>query len=218
MVYSKRSGCRLKQASELGWRMPGMLKRKAFLKYFKYFTFGLCINLAFISVVLALPQGANVESGSATVTSPNATTLNITASNNTIINFSSFNIAKNETVDITMLSNSANLLARDTGGNESQIFGNLISNGTLVLTNPNGIYFGPSANVQVNNFIASSLEITSNDFINGNYVFEHTPNAAYGQVSNEGNITAKNLVLQGSSVNNSGNHSGHGGYGASGFR
>ena len=184
--------------------MPVVLYTKAFFKYLKCVAFSLGINLLFISVVLALPQGAQVESGFATVTSSNANTLDITASNNTIINFSSFNIAKNETVDITLPSNTSSLLARDTGGNASQIMGSLFSNGTLVLTNPNGINFGPSANVQVNNLIASSLDIASNNFINGNYVFEHTPNAAYGQVSNAGTITAKNLVLQGSSVNNSG--------------
>ncbi|MDE2027339.1 MAG: filamentous hemagglutinin N-terminal domain-containing protein, partial [Candidatus Omnitrophica bacterium] len=164
----------------------------------------LSVNVFFASIVLALPQGASVESGSATISQPNATTLKISAANNTIINFSSFNIAPNETVAITLPSDSSRLLARDLGPNESQILGSLTANGTLVLTNPNGIYFGPSANVQVNNLIASTLDIASNDFLNGNLAFSHTANAPYGQVSNEGTIKAQNLVLQGSSVNNSG--------------
>ena len=180
--------------SRLRWRMPTMIRILGFF---------LCFNLACASIAFALPQGAQVESGSATVTS-SGKTLDITAANNTIINFSSFNIAQDETVDITLPSNTSNLLARDLGGNQSSILGSLLSNGNLVLTNPNGIDFGPSANVHVNNMIASSLDIASNDFINGNYLFTHTPGAAYGQVSNEGTIVAKNLVLQGSSVNNSG--------------
>ena len=199
MLYSKLGVCKLR------WGMPCSRPRKrSLLKSCRYLIFPLCVALSSVSVVYALPQGATVESGSATVTQKNATTLDITAANNTIINFSSFNIAPNETVDITMPSNTSKLLARDTGSNESQVLGSLISNGDLILTNPNGINFGPSANVQVNNLIASTLGIHSNDFINSNYVFEHRRGDAYGQVSNAGTITANNLVLQGSSVNNSG--------------
>ena len=101
-------------------------KKKIFLKYFKPFTLALSINLFFVSAVVALPQGLQVESGSAKITSQTATTMDITAANNTIINFSSFNIGKGETVDITMAGSNSNLLARDTGGSSSQIFGNLL--------------------------------------------------------------------------------------------
>jgi filamentous hemagglutinin family protein len=162
------------------------------------------INLLSLSIVFAQPQGAQVEKGTATFTSPDTSTLNITASNNSIINFRSFDITKNETVNIILPSNAANLLIRDTSNTESHILGSLFSNGDVILTNPNGINFGPSAKGKVYNLIASSLEISSNEFISENYVFEHRKNAPYGQVSNEGTITTKNLVLQGSSVNNSG--------------
>ena len=180
MLYSKMGVCKLR------WGMPCRPHKRSLLKSFRYLIFPLCIALSSVSVVYALPQGATVESGSATVTQKNATTLDITAANNTIINFSSFNIAQNETVDITMPSNTSKLLARDTGVIKARSWVHWSLTGTLYLQTLTELTL---ARRQMSRSIISlppALDISSNDFINSNYVFTHRRGAAYGQISNQG--------------------------------
>ena len=154
------------------------------------------IRAIFIALVLlyptdgfSLPENWQVESGQATVEKPNDTTLNITASDKAVINFNSFNIAQNETVNIIQPSSSASLLSRVTGPDATQINGNLNANGNFFLVNTHGINFGASANIQANSFVASTLAISTNNFINSSYIFEHAQNECYSQIINEGSIT-----------------------------
>ncbi|MDD5085080.1 MAG: filamentous hemagglutinin N-terminal domain-containing protein, partial [Candidatus Omnitrophica bacterium] len=152
----------------------------------------------------ALPEGEQVEAGDVTVERPNDTTLNVTAGNNAVINFNSFNIAQNETVNFFQPSASATCLSRVTGPDASQIFGTLNANGVLFLVNPNGINFAPSAQVNVNVLVASTLDISTNNFLNQTYIFEHDPDFAYNQIVNEGRIDATSVALIASSVSNTG--------------
>ncbi|MFH1189059.1 MAG: filamentous hemagglutinin N-terminal domain-containing protein, partial [Candidatus Omnitrophota bacterium] len=132
------------------------------------------------------------------------TTLNVIANNGTVINFNSFNIASNEVVNFNpydpSLAASTNVLSRVTGPDPSYIAGTLNANLNLYLVNTNGINFAPTAQVNVNNLVASTLDISTNNFINGNYVFEN--NLKYSQILNEGALTADNIALIASSVHN----------------
>ncbi|MBI3602091.1 MAG: filamentous hemagglutinin N-terminal domain-containing protein, partial [Candidatus Omnitrophica bacterium] len=154
--------------------------------------------------VFALPQGQSVEAGSASFDQPDASTLNITADNNTVINFNSFNIAANETVNFIQPSASAALLSRVIGNQSSSILGRFSANGTLFLINPNGITFGSTAQVNVGTLVASTLEISTNNFLNHNYVFERQQGSNPGQIVNQGTIAADNIALISNSVDNSG--------------
>jgi hemagglutinin-like protein len=49
--------------------------------------------------------------------------------------------------------------------------GKINANGQIVLVNPNGIFFGPTASVNVGGLIASGLNISTFDFLNGDYIF-----------------------------------------------
>ncbi|MDD5432707.1 MAG: filamentous hemagglutinin N-terminal domain-containing protein [Candidatus Omnitrophica bacterium] len=163
------------------------------------------VIIHFVSLPLfALPEGQVVESGSVVFDQPNATTLNITASDKSIINFNTFNIGQNETVNFYQPNSSSTVLGRVLGAGASNINGSLTANGILFLTNPNGFNFGPQANVQVNSLIASTLEISTNNFINGNYIFNHRENAAYARIINEGIIEGNNIALVASAVKNTG--------------
>ncbi|GEM_PF-3769849 len=163
-------------------------------------------------LVFSLPEDGQVESGTATFEHPidpntgqaDPSTLNIIVADNTVINFQSFNIAQNESVNFIQPSSTSQVLSRVVGSGESTIYGSLTANGMLFLVNPNGIRFGPTANVNVNNLVASTLDISTNNFINQNYVFEHADNAKYSQLFNEGVITCTSIALIGSSVNNKG--------------
>ncbi|MFH1208288.1 MAG: filamentous hemagglutinin N-terminal domain-containing protein, partial [Candidatus Omnitrophota bacterium] len=159
----------------------------------------------FQGTALALPEGQTVESGEASFEySADSTTLTVTAADQTVINFQSFNIALEEAVNFFQPSSTASVLARVLGGGPSLIAGSLSANGNLFLTNTAGINFSPTAMINVNNFVASSLDIATNNFLTGNYIFERSPGSTYAQVSNEGTMSGNNIALMGSRVKNTG--------------
>jgi large exoprotein involved in heme utilization and adhesion len=56
--------------------------------------------------------------------------------------------------------------------------GGLTSNGSLFLINQNGVLFGDDAQVNVGSLVASSMDISNADFLNGNYQFNANGSAA----------------------------------------
>jgi len=106
---------------------------------------------------LALPTGWIVQSGEVTIDNSQANKLVLTASDHAIINFDSFSVAANETVQFIQPDESASVLSRVTGSLQSDFFGNVFANGELVFINPNGIHFHASANIQIAALIASTL-------------------------------------------------------------
>src|SRR3989338_1926501 len=99
------------------------------------------LNLFISSTTYSLPDGEKVEEGNATFEHPTPSILNITASDKTVINFNSFNIAHNEVVNFIQPSISASVLSRVIGPGPSEIYGSLNANGSLFLVNPSGIHF-----------------------------------------------------------------------------
>lgn len=53
--------------------------------------------------------------------------------------------------------------------NPSEIFGSIEANGTVFLSNPNGLIFGDTATINAGSFVASGFDISSDDFTAGNY-------------------------------------------------
>ena len=157
------------------------------------------------TTALALPQGENIESGSATFERPNEHILNIRADDRTVINFTSFNIAQNEAVNFIQPSSTATVLSRVHGPGASAIAGSLIANGVLFFINTSGIRFTPTAQVQASTLVASTLDIATRNFISSNYEFMHEAGQGYSQILNQGRIEASgHLVLMGSGVRNEG--------------
>src|SRR6267142_1477761 len=160
---------------------------------------------------LANPTGGSVGSGSAGfATSGN--TLTVTNSANAIINWQSFSIGVNEITRFVQSSASSAVLNRVVGSNgvipQSVIDGVLSSNGRVFLINQSGILFGANARIDVAGLVASSLNLSDQDFLNGRMRFTETPGA--GRVSNAGVIdtTASGpggrVFLIGPDVQNSG--------------
>ena len=128
------------------------------------------------NLVLAGPKGGEVTSGSGTITTPNAnTTLINQQSKNLWINWDSYNVDVNEAVNYLQPSSKANAFNRIFDQNPSQIFGTITANGNVILINPNGVFFSPTASVNVNSLTASTLDITESDYNNGNYTFTAVP-------------------------------------------
>lgn len=122
-----------------------------------------------------------------------------------VARFKSFNIDIPETVNVLQPSRDAAALFRILDQNPSQIFGSLNANGNLFLLNPNGILFGQTARVNVGGLVASSLDLSEERFLNGQYLF--TSQGAAGLVSNQGVITAAQggtVALLGGAVRNEG--------------
>jgi filamentous hemagglutinin family protein len=160
---------------------------------------------------LANPTGGSVSSGSAGFAS-SGNTLTVTNSANAIINWQSFSIGVNEITRFLQSSASSAVLNRVVGSNgvipQSVIDGVLSSNGRVFLINQSGILFGANARIDVAGLVASSLNLSDQDFLNGRMRFTETPGA--GGVSNAGVIDTTSggaggrVFLVGPDVQNSG--------------
>ena len=92
------------------------------------------------------------------------------------------------------------------GGSASSILGDLTANGRVFLINPNGMFFGANARVDVAGLVASTLNISNEDFLAGRMRFS-ADRAFAAPVINQGNITAApggRVMLIGSAVDNQG--------------
>jgi len=160
-----------------------------------------------LSVALAGPEGAQVVNGQVSFQQSSYNTT-ITASDKSIINYSSFDIARPEIVQFIQPGSSASVLNRILSANPTNINGTLLANGRVFFVNPAGVYIGAGARVNVNQLVASGLNITNSDFINGQYNFA----GGEGAVINSGDISAEKVYLIGRQVANSGSISCPAGY------
>ncbi|MBD3264892.1 MAG: filamentous hemagglutinin N-terminal domain-containing protein, partial [Candidatus Omnitrophica bacterium] len=150
----------------------------------------------------ALPQGQNVVRGEADF-DVDGNTMNVNVSTDKLIaEYDSFSIANPETVNFYQPSASSVALNRVVGGNPSSILGTLTATGKIFLVNPNGVLFGANSVVDTAGFVASTLNISNDDFWKGNYTFS----GLGGSVVNQGLITAPGgyVALLGSSIKNTG--------------
>ena len=139
----------------------------------------------------ALPTGEQVVGGSATVSRPADARMQIDqTSQRAVINWQSFSIGADARVNVAQPGASSVLLNRVVGNSPTEIFGQLNANGQVFLVNPNGVLFAPGASVAVGGLFASSLAITDQDFMTGQYRFARSGTA--GDVINQGNIVALN--------------------------
>ena len=148
----------------------------------------LCLAFSVISGVQANPSGATVVHGSASFSQPNVNTLNITNSPGAIINWQQFGINPGELTRFIQQGANSAILNRIIGQDPSKILGQLSSNGKVYLVNPNGIVFGQGSVVNTAGLIASTLNISNQDFINGNMRFADLQNAA--EILNQGFVSA----------------------------
>ncbi|MGJ0455719.1 YDG domain-containing protein [Aliarcobacter cryaerophilus] len=143
------------------------------------------ISLVVASNLYGAPSGGTVVSGTATI-SQNANTTNINqSSNKAIINWQDFSIKSNETVNFNQPNVNSITLNRVIGNEKSIIDGALNANGQVWLINSNGVLFGKNAKVNTAGIVASTKDISNEDFNNGNYNFKGNSKAS---IVNEGEI------------------------------
>ncbi|HEY8609142.1 MAG TPA: filamentous hemagglutinin N-terminal domain-containing protein [Noviherbaspirillum sp.] len=134
----------------------------------------------------ANPQGAQVVAGQASFSQQGAV-LSVTNSPGAIINWQSFSIGAGETTRFIQQNAASAVLNRITGQDPTTILGTLQSNGRVFLVNPNGILFGQGARIDVNGLVASTLNISNEDFLAGKMRFGGGGQA--GNIVNQGAIT-----------------------------
>ena len=149
--------------------------------------------------VQAMPsQGAYDNSAAATIAQADKV-MNITGkSTNNVINWQSFSIAKDETVNF----DSHNYLNLVRGADRSNIYGKLNGQGNIYLINPNGVLFGADAQVNVGALTVSTRPIANVDqkaFLAGNSPLTATATVG-ADIINKGNLAATNITLEGDDI------------------
>jgi len=145
------------------------------------------------------PEGEQVVAGQASFMRDGMLT-EITAADNTIINYQAFSIGAGETVRFIQPGANARVLNRVLGQDPSVINGSLISNGRVYIVNEAGVYFGSQAIVNVGSIHAAAGTMTDADFLGGIDRFT----GMTGTVENRGRIQAGEVHFAGRLVTNLG--------------
>jgi filamentous hemagglutinin family protein len=144
----------------------------------------------------ANPTDGQVAAGSARIGNGSQGTLNVfQQSNRAVINWQGFSIGAGETVNFLQPSPGSVTLNRVLGSDPSAILGRLNANGTVMLVNPNGIVFGPTARVDVGGLVASTANIRDDDFMAGRYEFTQASPFTHAAIDNQGLISIRDSGL-----------------------
>ncbi|MCA9800079.1 MAG: filamentous hemagglutinin N-terminal domain-containing protein, partial [Cyanobacteria bacterium HKST-UBA04] len=138
-----------------------------------------------------MPSGGTSISGGVTFTNPNPNTLNVsTGANRSIAQYTSFSVSNGQTVNFILPGATAAILNRVTGPSASNIAGNINTpnGGQVLLVNPNGVLIGPTAQINVGSFMATTMGISNSNFLSDNWVFTQSNNNSTAQVVNNGSI------------------------------
>ncbi|CAN1529636.1 FhaB Large exoproteins involved in heme utilization or adhesion [Methylophilaceae bacterium] len=150
---------------------------------------------------LTLPTDPVIAAGDINITSALGQMQINQASQSGIINWQSFSIGRDASVNFQQPSANAITLNRVTGGSPSSIFGQMSANGNIFLVNPSGILFGRGSMVDVGLIVASVSDITDQNFLSGHYEFTRTSNQP---ITNQGSIKGEAVALIGPDVRNEG--------------
>ena len=138
----------------------------------------------------ALPTGGRVVAGNATISqtqNANSASMNINqTSQRAVVNWDSFNVGKNATVNFNQPNSSAVTLNRVTGVTQSMVEGVVNANGQVVLVNPNGVTISKGGEINAAGVVATTMDIGNKDFMDGKSTYKGN---GKGAVVNEGKIS-----------------------------
>ena len=157
-----------------------------------------CLSSTALASVIAVPvaladgpTGERLVSGAATITRPDGRNTVIDQSTSqAIIDWRRFGISEDHAVTFSQPGRDAVTLNRVSGGEPSSILGRMSANGTVMLVNPDGILFGPQARIDVGGLVATTHDITNEDFLARRYNFA-IPGNPTASIVNERNISVK---------------------------
>ena len=167
------------------------------------------------SSVDAMPEGGVIRSGEGAV-SQNGREMTIRQDSGRLaMDWTNFNVGKDETVRFQQPGKDALALNRVTGNQQSLIDGSLLSNGHVLLVNPNGVVIGKNASIDVGGLVASTAHVKDNfmkEFGNSTGAFT-LGGVSDGKIINEGTINAEGglVALHAAKVENRGTIKSNGG-------
>ncbi|MFZ4542263.1 MAG: filamentous hemagglutinin N-terminal domain-containing protein, partial [Rickettsiales bacterium] len=177
---TKATGIKL---SNKAWATSSTLYRTAFASV-------AALAAATANDAMALPTGAQVESGDISISQPTGTDLIVNqGSDRAVINWQNFDILHGESTRFNQPGANSIALNRVRDGNPTQILGKLSANGKLVLVNPNGVFFGAGSTVDVAGMIATTADTSTANFNAGKLQFDRAGNPD-AVIENRGTITA----------------------------
>lgn len=148
--------------------------------------------------------GGQVAAGVGAIHQDGATTTINQTSQRLSLNWQSFDIGANETVNFVQPGRDAIAVNRILGNKASDIYGHLNANGQVWLINPNGVLFGEGAQVNVGGLVASTLD-TSDDAPGTS--LRRFSGDGKGSIVNKGSLRAASggyIALLGNTVSNQG--------------
>ncbi|WP_370261008.1 filamentous hemagglutinin N-terminal domain-containing protein [Limnobacter sp.] len=161
--------------------------------------------MMFASQSLALPTlDQTTPLNGVAVNLLNPSTLEIVQNNTSaVVNWTGFDIAAGEQVQVMQPNAQAVLVNKITSQNASEVLGQLQANGRIFLINPRGIVFGANAEINVGALVASTLDLKSGQVPGAEIALESLPDS--GQITNLGTITAGEIALLAPQISNQGN-------------
>lgn len=169
------------------------------------------------TAVQAMPSGGDIRSGQGSISQDGKNMTVLQNSDRMAIDWTKFDIAKDETVRYAQPDRNAISLNRVTGGQQSVIAGNLNANGNVVLVNPNGVVFTKNSSVDVGGLVASTARLNDEamkNFGNGkDSLGMSLDKDSTAAVINEGQIKAQGglVALHAANVENKGTITNEGG-------
>ena len=133
--------------------------------------FWLIAALSSSSILLAKPSGYKVTHGTARIRA-RENAMHIQTGKKAIINWDNFSIGKGESVHFDQANAKSAVLNRVVGKHKSELLGQLLSNGSVWIINQHGILIGKDAMINTASFLASTLDVSNQDFLaNGDVTF-----------------------------------------------
>jgi filamentous hemagglutinin family protein len=160
--------------------------------------------LGSMTLSFAAPSGGVVTSGSASISQSGKVTNINQSTQKASINWQKFNVAHDETVNFNQPNVNSITLNRVVGNERSVINGALNANGQVWILNSNGVLFGKNASINTAGLLATTKELSDQDFQAGNYKFTGNSNES---VINLGTIDVVNngsVILAANEVKNEG--------------
>ncbi|WP_294878589.1 filamentous hemagglutinin N-terminal domain-containing protein [Sulfurimonas sp. RIFOXYB12_FULL_35_9] len=142
--------------------------------------------IAGTTLLRAAPSGGAVTAGNASIVQSGSVTNITQTTQKAAINWQNFSIGATETVNFNQPNISAVTLNRVVGNEKSIIDGALNANGQVFILNSNGVLFSKNASVNTAGLIATTMNLSDTDFMNGNYNFKGDSTAS---IINQGTIT-----------------------------
>jgi len=159
-------------------------------------------SFALLSSVHAMPSGEALIHGDCTFAREGSSLTITQQAGRAIINWESFSLAQGELVQFVQPDSRSALLNRVISQSPSEIYGQLQANGKIYLINQNGIVVGPTGKIQAASFIASTLHLEDELFLQDELRFSSNKGGKLlqqGMIAVEGNIflLAREVVNEG---------------------